>query len=150
MPLVPIAWLPDPSGLSWWRREVYRLEVADMVPALSLGRAVKISNDLSTYSSLSVSGDGKSFVTAQARPAATIYVGDSPPLLNDKIDWKLTPFRRNKRPATISSWTARQTAAEGCGFHIYSTSADGRSVRLHEDRRCDFGANGCGPGESFL
>ena len=70
------------------------------------GEPFKISNDLSQYVSLSVTADGKSFVTTQERPAATIYVGDSPAVLNDKIDWKLTPISTEQATGYALSWTA--------------------------------------------
>jgi hypothetical protein len=37
------------------------------------------------YQSLSLTADGKSQVTAQGNPTSTIYVGDSPAYLSDKI-----------------------------------------------------------------
>jgi len=88
-----VAWLPDSSGLfvvgleksTGLRSQIWFLPYPS-------GEPFKISNDLNQYSSISVTADGKSFVTTQGRPAATIYVSDSPAVLNDKIDWKLTPI----------------------------------------------------------
>jgi serine/threonine protein kinase/Tol biopolymer transport system component len=86
-----VAWLPDSSGLFFLGAE----KSTGVRPQIWFqpypeGEPFKISNDLSRYTSLSITADGKSFVTAQQRPQATIYVGDSPAVLNDKIDWKLT------------------------------------------------------------
>jgi serine/threonine protein kinase len=88
-----VAWLPDASGLFFVGAE----KATGLRPQLWFqpypsGEPFKISNDLNRYSSLSVTADGKSFVTTQERLQATIYVGDSPAVLSDKVDWKLTPI----------------------------------------------------------
>ena len=117
------------------------------------GDPFKVSNDLSQYSSLSVTADGKSFVTTQKRPAATIYVGDSPPVLNDKIDWKLTPISTEQATGYALSWTAAgQAPAAGCSvsrLHDWRRTAANR-VRLLENDDVVFDPNVCGSGNIIV
>jgi eukaryotic-like serine/threonine-protein kinase len=84
-----IAWLPDSSGLFFVGAEKSNLRRQIWFQPYPKGRPFKITNDLNQYWSLSVTADGESFITTQQRPSATIYVGDSPSILNDKIDWNL-------------------------------------------------------------
>jgi hypothetical protein len=75
-----VAWLPDSSGLFFVGAEKSTgLRKQLWFQPYPAGVPFKISNDLSQYLSVSVTADGKSFVTTQQRSAATIYVGDSPP-----------------------------------------------------------------------
>jgi serine/threonine protein kinase/Tol biopolymer transport system component len=88
-----LAWLPDSSGLFFIGAEKSTgLRGQIWFQPYPTGEPFRITNDLSQYYSLSVTADGKSFVTTQERQQATIYVGDSPAVMNDKIDWKLTPI----------------------------------------------------------
>jgi len=145
-----VAWLPDSSGLFFigaekstnFRQQIWFLSY----PA---GEPFKISNDLSQYSSLSVTADGRSFVTTQGRPAATIYVGNSPAVLNDKIDWKLTPISAEQATGYSLSWTAAgkllQTDSAG---HAYVTDSDGANrVHLLQNDPVVQEPTACGPGD---
>jgi len=148
-----IAWLPDSSGLFEVAAEKSTgLRQQIWFQPYSAGDPFKISNDLSQYSSLSVAGDGKSFVTAQGRPAATIYVGDSPSILNDKIDWKLTPISTEQATGYGLSWTAGGKLLQRDGaFHIYSTAGDGTNrVRLLENDDVTIDAKACGLGDIVI
>jgi len=148
-----VAWLPDSSGLLFTGRERstgFRAQVwFQPYPA---GDAFKITNDLSLYSSLSVTADGKSFVTTQARQAATIYVGDSPAVLNDKIDWKLVPISTEQATGYSLSWTAAGKLLQSdAAFHMYVTAGDGSGrARLLENDDSDFGPTACGPGDMVI
>ena len=69
-----LAWLPDSSGLFFIAGEKSNgLRPQIWFQPYPSGRPIKISNDLSRYASVSVAGDGKSFVTTQERQAATIF-----------------------------------------------------------------------------
>jgi eukaryotic-like serine/threonine-protein kinase len=148
-----VAWLPDSSGLLFTGREKstgFRAQIwFQPYPA---GDPFKISNDLSQYSSLSVTGDGKSFVTTQAREAATIYVGDSPAVLNDKVDWKMTPISTEQATGYSLSWTAAGKLLQtDAAFHLYITAGDGSGrARLLENDESDFGPTACGPGDLVI
>ena len=150
MLLLGAAWLPDSSGLFFIGGEKstgIRWQI--WFQPYPVGQPFKISNDLNQYLSLSVTGDGKSFVTTQERRQATIYVGDSPAVLNDKIDWKLTPISNEQATGYGLSWTAAGKLVQQDGeFHIYVTAGDGSNrVRLLENTEVAFAPNGCGPGD---
>ncbi len=112
-----VAWLPDSSGLFFVGSEKSTgLRKQLWFQPYPAGVPFKISNDLSQYLSVSVTADGKSFVSAQQRPSATIYVGDSPPVLGDKIDWKLTSVSTEQATGYGISWTAAgRLLQRGCG-----------------------------------
>jgi eukaryotic-like serine/threonine-protein kinase len=142
-----VAWLPDSSGLFFitaekstgLRQQIWFQPYPD-------GDAFKITNDLSQYSSLSVTADGKSFVSTQERQQATIYVGDSPAVLNDKIDWKLTPISNEQATGYSLSWTAAgKLLQEDSALHPYLTNGDGSNrVRLLENGEMGFNPRACG------
>ena len=149
MDVQAVAWLPDSSGLFFVAAEkATGLRSQIWFQPYPAGDPFKISNDLSQYASLSVTGDGKSFVTTQHRPAATIYVGDSPSVLNDKIDWKLTPISTEQATGYSLSWTAADKLLQrDAAFHIYMTAGDGSNrVRLLENDNVVFNPTACGPG----
>ena len=145
-----VAWLPDSSGLFFIGAEKSTgLRHQIWFQPYPSGDPFKISNDLSEYSSLSVTADGSSLVTSQKRPAAAIYVGDSPAVLNDKIDWKLTPISTEQATGLGLSWTAAgRLLQRDSAMHIYMTAADGSDrVRLLQNDVLNFDPNACGPGD---
>jgi eukaryotic-like serine/threonine-protein kinase len=151
--ITSVAWLPDGSGLFFVAGEKSTgLRWQIWFQPYSGGDAFKISNDLSLYHSLSVTADGKSFVSTQERRAATIYVGDSPSVLNDKIDWKLTPISTEQATGYDLSWAASgKLLQRDVAFHLYATAADGSNrLRLLENDDVVFSANGCGSGDTVV
>jgi len=147
------AWAPNGSGLFLVAGEKSTgLRTQIWFQPYPAGQLLKISNDLSQYRSVSVTGDGKSFVTTQQRPTATIYVADSPPLLNDKIDWKLTPISTEQATGYELTWTTTNKLVQmDVASHLYSTNADGSGrVRLLENDGVGFGANACGSGDVLV
>jgi serine/threonine protein kinase/Tol biopolymer transport system component len=145
-----VAWLPDSSGLflitaeksTGLRSQIWFQPYPD-------GEAFKITNDLNRYSSLSVTADGKSFVSSQERQQATIYVGDSPAVLNDKIDWKLTPISNEQATGYSLSWTAAGKLLQMDSANRPYLSADDGSnrVRLLENDEMGFNPQACGSGD---
>ena len=149
-----LAWLPDSSGLLFIGGETstgFRQQI--WFQPYPTGEPFKVSNDLSQYSSLSVTADGKSFVTTQQRHASTIYVGDSPPVLNDKIDWQLAAIS-NEQTAGINdlSWTAAGKLLQvDSSNHAYVTDGDGTNrVHLRLNDPLVANATSCGPGDMVI
>jgi len=148
-----VTWLPDASGLLFigadksagFRSQVWFQPYPE-------GEPFRISNDLNRYLSLSVAADGKSFISAQERPQATIYVGDSPSVLNDKIDWRLTPISNEQATGYELSWTASgRLLQRDTAFRVYSVAADGSNrVRLAEGAQLAFSPTSCGPGDMVI
>jgi eukaryotic-like serine/threonine-protein kinase len=148
-----VAWGHDASGLFFIGAEKstgLRLQI--FFQSYAETQPVKITNDLSDYQSLSVAADGKSFVTIQARPQATIYVAEAPTVLSDKIDWKLKPISTEQATGYTLSWTASgKLLQQDVTFHAYSTEADGSErIRLLEKDDVVFAPMGCGPGDDFI
>ncbi|MGC2109223.1 MAG: hypothetical protein WA655_06870 [Candidatus Korobacteraceae bacterium] len=53
-------------------------------------------------------------------------MGDSPAILNDKIDWKLTPISNQQATGYEISWTAAgKLLQEDAASHVYETAGDG-------------------------
>jgi len=152
MLLRDLAWVPDSSGLFFIAAEKSTSRPQVWFQPYPEGQPFKISNDLSQYFSISVTADGKSFVTVQNRPAATIYVGDSPATLNDKVDWKLTPISTEQATGYGLSWTGSGKLLQADGsHHVYITGGDGSNrVRLLADSEMTFSPSACGPGDVVI
>ena len=151
--LIAVAWLPDGSGLFFVAAEKSTgLRWQVWFQPFPVGDPIKISNDLSMYFSLSVTGEGKAFVTIQESPAASIWVGDSPAALTDNISWKLTSISTERATGYDLSWTATgKLVQKDAAWHIYLTAADGsQRVRLLENDKVIFAARACGPGEMVV
>lgn len=145
-----VAWLPDGSGLLYVGAEKGTgLRSQIWFQPYPAGDAIRVSNDLSSYASLSVTGDGRSFITTEQRQAATVYVADSPAVLNDKIDWKLTPISTQQATGYDLSWTATgKLLQKDMNWHIDETAADGSNrIRLVEGDGLLFSAMPCGTGD---
>ncbi len=148
-----LAWMPDSSGLFFIGAEKSTgLRQQVWFQPYPAGEPFKISNDLSQYQSLSVTGDGESFVTTQQRRQATIYVGDSPAVLNDKIDWKLTPISTEQATGYSLSWTAAGKLLQvDSTAHAYVTGGDGSNrTHLLENNPLVARVTACGPGDMVL
>jgi serine/threonine protein kinase/Tol biopolymer transport system component len=147
-----VAWLPDSSGLFYIGIDKSTARGQVWFQPYPRGEHFKISNDLSVYVSLSITADGKSLVTTQARPAATIYVGDSPAVLNDKIDWKLSPISTEQATGYNLAWTASGKLLQQDWVHrVYVTGSDGANrVRLLENTEIAFEPNACGSGDTVV
>ncbi|MGA9527825.1 MAG: protein kinase [Terriglobales bacterium] len=145
-----VAWLPDSSGIFFVGAERSTgLRPQIWFQPYPSGEPFRISNDLSQYSTLSVTADGKSFVTTQQHQQATIYVGDSPNVLDDKIDWKFTPISTEQATGYTLAWTAAgkllQTDSTN---HAYVTAADGSNrVPLLANSPFVAGVAACGSGD---
>ena len=148
-----VAWLPDASGLLFVGAEKSTgLRPQIWFQPYPAGNPFKITNDLNRYQSLSVTADGRSFVTTQSQPTASIYVGDAPAVLNEKIEWKLAPISSEQATGYWLSWTASGKLLQQDGAsRIYITAADGSGrVRLLENTQLAFTPQGCGLGDAGL
>ena len=148
-----VAWLPDSSGMFFEGAEKSTgLRKQIWFKPYPAGEPFKVTNDLSQYTEISVSPDGKSFVTTQERQSATIYVADSPSVLSDKVDWKLTPISTGQATGYGLSWTAASRLLQrDAASHVYATDADGSNrVRLMESDDLLFDPNACGSGNMVV
>jgi len=123
-----VAWLPDGSGLFVLGFSALSNPVSQIwFQPYPEGERVKVSNDLDNYSSVSVTGDGQSLVTSKWRSATTIYEGNSPAVMNDRIQWDLKPISSERTAGSGGlAWTSNGRLLQLDGaFHLYSTAADG-------------------------
>ena len=151
--VLSVAWLPDASGVLFVAGDkAAGLRTQIWFQPYPEGEPIRVSNDLSTYNSLSVTGDGRSFITTETRPSAAIYVGDSPAMLNNKIDWKLTPISTQQATGYELSWLATgKLLQKDVSWHLYESNADGSDrIRLLEDDNLIFNAAACGPGDLIV
>jgi eukaryotic-like serine/threonine-protein kinase len=153
MGVYKVAWVPDGSGLFFIgvERATGLREQIWFQPYPS-GEPLKVSNDLNDYSSLDVTADSRTLVTTQQRPQATIFVGDSPAVLNDRVDWKLSPISTEQATGYYLSWTAAgKLLQKDLGKRAYVTDADGsnRAHLLQNDPLVQ-SAVACGPGDMVI
>jgi len=148
-----VAWMPDSSGIFFLGGD----RLNGMHPQIWFqpypeGQPFKISNDLNLYASLSLTADGKSLVTTQERQAATIYVGDSRAVLNDKINWKLAPISSEQATGFFLSWTAAGKLIQlDAATHAFLTASDGSGrVRLLESDELVDSPSSCGPADLIV
>jgi eukaryotic-like serine/threonine-protein kinase len=148
-----VTWMPDGSGLlltGTERLEDYHSQI--WFQPYPQGTAVRVSNDLDEYDSISVTEDGKTLVTSRYRPASTIYVGEVPRALNDNIKWDLTAIS-NEQTAGLTglSWTgAGKLLQVDRGFHLFLTASDGSErAQLGQEGESILEATACGNGEEL-
>jgi Tol biopolymer transport system component len=136
-----VAWLPDNSGLFFiadalamgYRGQVWFQPYPNGAPS-------KVSNDLSSYGgynagSLSVTADGDSLLVTQTQWRATTYVGETPPVLNDKAQWRFVPISTEQAGGNSLSWTGdARLIQDDLLSRLYLTAADGTNrVRILGD-----------------
>jgi serine/threonine protein kinase/Tol biopolymer transport system component len=150
-----VAWLPDSSGMFFVAGEKSNgLRPQIWFQPYPSGAPLKVSHDLSRYASVSVAGDGKSFVTTQKRQAATIFVSDVPAVLNDKINWKFSAISHEQASGYTLSWTGSgKLLQQDSELGSYVTASDGSGrARLLENGpgEVTFLPQGCGPGDLVI
>ena len=148
-----LAWLPDASGLVFVGAEKttgVRLQI--WFQPYPSGDALRITNDLSGYNSISMSADGKTFVTTERHPSATIYAADSPKVLSDKITWNLTSISTQQATGYELAWLANGKLLQlDLASLVYLSNADGSNrVRLLEGDSFVFSAEPCGSGDVIV
>ena len=145
-----VAWLPDSSGLfvvGGERKTAFRQQV--WFQPYPSGEALRVSNDLNVYRSLSVTADGKSFVTAQERPSAGIFVGDVPAALNAATNLTLKPITTEQATGSSLSWMSDGRLLQvDLQAHAYITASDGSGrVPLLGKDALNSTVAACGPGD---
>ena len=149
-----VTWMPDGSGLLLTGPERpggYRWQI--WFQSYPEGAAVRVSNDLDDYSTLSVTADGKTLVTSRFRPASTIFVGEAPKALNDNTKWELTAIS-NEQTAGLNglSWTGAGKLLQVDGDNLlFLTASDGSErTQLGQEGQTVLEATACGEHEVAL
>jgi Tol biopolymer transport system component/DNA-binding winged helix-turn-helix (wHTH) protein len=101
-----VEWLPRADGMLLIAAEGPKFARTQIWFQPYSGEAFRTSNDLTSYYGLKASADGTSFVSSQIRPEAAIYVGDSPSILEGKINWRLNRISREQATGYQLTWAA--------------------------------------------
>ena len=122
-----VAWIPDGSGLFLVGLAKTNAPSQIWFQPYPRGSVTKVSNDLDSYYSLSVTADGNVLVTSRNYTDSAIYVGDVPRKLNDRIDWKLTAISSEQTAgANGLSWTGLGKLLQLDGVNrLFITDAQG-------------------------
>jgi eukaryotic-like serine/threonine-protein kinase len=148
-----VAWMPDGSGLFLTGTERFGDYHSQIwFQPYPTGTVVRVSSDLDDYNTLSVTEDGKTLVTSRFRAASTIFVGEVPKALNDKIKWELTAIS-DEQTAGLSglSWTGsgKLLQVDG-GSRLFVSGSDGSErTQLGQDGQPILEATACGNGEEI-
>jgi serine/threonine protein kinase/Tol biopolymer transport system component len=146
-----VAWMPDGSGLlvtGSGSVSDYHFQI--WFQPYFEGQPIKLSNDLDGYNSLSVTGDGKTLVASRWRPASTIFTGEVPRVLNDKIKWELGTISSEQTAGFGGlSWTGSGKLLQVDGANrLFLTGSDGSGrTQLGEDGQAVMEATVCGTGD---
>jgi eukaryotic-like serine/threonine-protein kinase len=141
------AWLPDGSGLFLVGMENARNPPQIWFQPYPSGPLTKVSNDLDSYSDVSLTADGKMLATSRFHPDTTIYVADVPHELNDKIDWKLQTISSEQTAGGDGlSWTASGKLLEldGNDRLFISDGQGGERTRLADESQAVLQVAACG------
>ena len=124
---VDVAWIPDGRGLFLVGLAKTNDPSQIWFQPYPSGPVTKVSNDLDSYSSLSVTADGNVLVTSRYYIDSAIYLGDVPPELSDKIDWKLMLISSEQTAgANGLSWTRSGKLLQLDGVNrLFITDAQG-------------------------
>src|SRR5262249_12753667 len=116
------------------------------------GEITRITNDLDDYSSLSIAGDGKTLYASSQRLASTIYVGETPSVLNEGADWKFHALSAGATPGWILSWTGSGRLLQtDYSYHSYVTAPNGdEQARILEEDDFVSAPMGCGPADTIV
>jgi eukaryotic-like serine/threonine-protein kinase len=124
---VDVAWIPDGSGLFLVGLAKKNDPLQVWFQPYPSGRLTKVSNDLDSYASLSVTADGNVLVTSRYYIDSAIYVGDVPHELSDKIDWNPTVISSEQTAGVNGlSWTRSGKLLQLDGINrLFITDAQG-------------------------
>jgi len=148
-----VVWIPDGSGLFLVGSTKTNDPFQIWFQPYPSGPVTKVSNDLDSYSSLSVTGDGNVLVSSRYYLDSAIYVGDVPRELGDKIDWKLTAISAEQTAgASGLSWTesGKLVQLDGVNRLFISDAQGGQRTQLADENQRLLEVIGCGNGDWVL
>jgi Tol biopolymer transport system component len=150
--LESVAWLPDASALLYTIGD-QQGGGGDQIwlQPYPSGSPVRVTNDVNSYGSISVSDDGNSVVAAQERPESKIYIGESPRVLNGRVDWRLSLLSREQTDGQQLAWTATGKLIErDLAGHLFVISGQGTRSPLLAPDEVSGSWTACGPGDSIV
>jgi eukaryotic-like serine/threonine-protein kinase len=123
--VLDIAWLPDGSGILHTARNLPLTHQVWLQP-YPRGEPVRITNDLSQYSDLSVSGDGRSFVVTQTDAMATVYTA---PVNSAGGAFAFSAISTGQKHGFFVAWTADGQLLQDDSTGLFISAADGSNRR---------------------
>ncbi len=123
--LLDIAWLPDGSGILHTARNLPLTHQVWLQP-YPRGEPVRITNDLSQYSDLSVTGDGRSFVVTQTDAMSTVYTA---PVNPDGGPFAFSAISTGQKHGFFVAWTADGQLLQDDSTGLFISAADGSNRR---------------------
>jgi Tol biopolymer transport system component len=148
-----VAWIPDGRGLF-----LVGLAKANDPPQIWFqpypsGPVTKVSNDLDSYYSLSVTADGNVLVTSRYYIDSAIYVGDVPHELNDKIDWKIKAISSEQTAGTNGltwTWSGKLLQLDGVNRVFITDAQGGERTQLTDENQGVLEVAACGNSDWVL
>jgi serine/threonine protein kinase len=131
-----LAWLPDGSGILYTARTVPDPHQVWFQP-YPKGEPVRITNDLSQYSGLSITGDGRSFVATRNDANYTVYTTN---VHSTNGPFKFSAISTGHKYGVLDkvsvSWISDGQLLQNDSSGVFTSAADG------SDRRQLFGSSG--------
>jgi serine/threonine protein kinase/dipeptidyl aminopeptidase/acylaminoacyl peptidase len=120
-----LAWLPDGSGILHTARNLPLTHQVWLQP-YPKGEPVRITNDLSQYSDLSVTGDGRSFVVTQTDAMSTVYTAPVNPAGGP---FAFSAISTGQKHGFFVAWTADGQLLQDDSTGLFISAADGSNRR---------------------
>jgi eukaryotic-like serine/threonine-protein kinase len=121
-----VAWMPDGSGLFM---TTFALAAPDqiMFQPYPRGDLIRITNDFTRYSGLSLAADSKALVTVQQQAFENVFAGDVTKAPATALETSLKQITSEQQSGEGLSWTAdaRLLVVDHVGGHAYLMDADG-------------------------
>ena len=147
-------WTPDCSGIFFSGAErTTRFRIQIWFQPYPKGELTRITNDLDDYTALSIGSDGNSLYATNSRKASTIYVGETPRVLDERVDWKFHAIPAGVAPGYVLSWTGsgRLLQTDLSSYRSYVSLPNGdEPIRLLEENDFVAAPMGCGPGDTII
>jgi serine/threonine protein kinase len=146
--ILDIAWLPDGSGILHTARKLPDTHQVWLQP-YPQGDPVQITNDLSQYSDLSVTGDGRSFVVSQTSAMSTVYTA---PLISANGPFTFSPISTGQKHGFGLSWTGDGQLLQDDTTGLFISAMDGsnRKPLLASSGFTVTSVSACSAAESFV
>ncbi len=143
-------WLPDGSGILLAAQDKTGLPSQIWIVSYPGGTVRRVSNDLSEYLSVAVSGDGHTIAAMQQNSTASLWIGPSnaPDSLRQMTQGRMDGMNDlSFTPDGRIVYTANHSG----NWDLYITDADGGNVRqLTFDKRFHATPSACDDGRSVL
>jgi eukaryotic-like serine/threonine-protein kinase len=124
--VVTVAWMPDGSGLFLITGSPETLSQIMFQPYPG-GDLVRVTNDFTNYSGLTMTADSKMLLAAQQQIFENVFVGDVPEKAEVTLEAGLKQITPEQQSGEGLSWTAdsKLLVLDHVGGHAYVMDADG-------------------------